>query len=130
MLLYQAEHEEEGGGSEGGREEGREGGGSEGGREEGREGGREGGYAYASLSTSGAPLRNFLKDFSMIQAAAKEGGLSLALTEATGREFGRGRKEGLEEWDVAAVVKLVKGFEGGREGGREGGGGGEGGQEN
>jgi len=57
----------------------------------------------------------------MIAEAGREGGLVLPLTAATAAEFRRGKEEGgLEGWDVAAVVKMVKGFEGGKEGGREG----------
>ncbi|KAM3569975.1 hypothetical protein VYU27_007945 [Nannochloropsis oceanica] len=90
-----------------------------------REGGSERGSSspspFSSLSTSGAPLRNFLKDFSMIEEAGREGGLELPLTAETAAQFRRGKEEGgLEEWDVAAVVKVVRGFEGGKEEGRRG----------
>ena len=77
--------------------------------------------SYSSLSISGAPLRNFLKDFSMIEEAGRQGGLVLPLTAETAAQFRRGKEEGgLEDWDVAAVVKVVRGFEGGKREGRRG----------
>lgn len=60
------------------------------------------------LSSSGAPVRNFIKDFKMIEGAAQMADLKLPLTDFARQQFDIGKEKGIEEWDIAAMVKVVE----------------------
>lgn len=66
------------------------------------------------LSTTGAPIRNFSKDFKTIASASDMAELQLPLTDRAREQIDKAVAQGLAEWDIAAMVRVIERSQGKR----------------